>query len=637
MEILPAGNDLPPRAVGALVILVCLVEFWAVCGYFPSSGWLDRNPFFSASYALHFARALISADSLNTHLRVWTYSPYLMAGYPAATRTEPMGDLPGLCLWLVRWLLPAHAYLHGAAIVYKVLVVGLIAAAAPAMVLAAVCLGLGGSTVVVAAALGVFGIFNVPGIEMMRAGMFAYFAASSLSVAAAALVYVTGRRGHSWHFPLLGLLGGLLTWLHPLAAPMLLPPAAAALLCTAGRRRTGLLLAGAIALIVALPWLMPIVLTAQTGVSFSHWWRTPTSVTGTLALLYHPRLPFAPVLVLAAACYGVLRLRVERVFRAGWGATLVSAFGVGYFGSMVPILRPVEPARFEACFYFYAVPPAALAVCEIWGRLRNLRRAGLPLRAFAIMAAVFYTLASMAMSYLDRHYNGVFQTRLPAQAREIENWLTVLGNDSRVMLEAGTGVRANGEILLPYFGSDLGLLWAWQTDAELIGGSPSEGFSQFSFVNFSRSSTFGRKLSDWSPQDFDRQLMLYNVGTLITWSEAAKAYLSQVPNVSLLQESAPFALFGVAGVHSYLLAGSARRVRARPDCIEITAAAPGRIVLKYHYFKTLRAAPAIPLRPVAVGNGDPVGFIEADNDAPRNLRIYNAGFTGWGGAHAACR
>jgi hypothetical protein len=181
VEILPAGNDLPPRAVGALVILVCLVEFWAVCGYFPSSGWLDRNPFFSASYALHFARALISADSLNTHLRVWTYSPYLMAGYPAATRTEPMGDLPGLCLWLVRWLLPAHAYLHGAAIVYKVLVVGLIAAAAPAMVLAAVCLGLGGSTVVVAAALGVFGIFNVPGIEMMRAGMFAYFAAVGCS------------------------------------------------------------------------------------------------------------------------------------------------------------------------------------------------------------------------------------------------------------------------------------------------------------------------------------------------------------------------------------------------------------------------------------------------------------------------
>ena len=95
-------------------------------------------------------------------------------------------------------------------------------------------------------------------------------------------------------------------------------------------------------------------------------------------------------------------------------------------------------------------------------------------------------------------------------------------------------------------------------------------------------------------------------------------------------------LYGVPGNHTFLMTGKAGSVSADQDCIRIRAAEPGRLILKYHYFKTLRADPPIAMSPAPIGNGDPIPFIAIDNDARRDIRVYNAGFSGWGNAVAAC-
>jgi hypothetical protein len=96
-------------------------------------------------------------------------------------------------------------------------------------------------------------------------------------------------------------------------------------------------------------------------------------------------------------------------------------------------------------------------------------------------------------------------------------------------------------------------------------------------------------------------------------------------------------LYGVAGSHTFLMSGKAGSVSADQDCIRIKAAEPGRLVLKYHYFKTLRTDPPIAMSPAPIGNGDPIPFIAIDNDVRRDVRVYNAGFSGWGSAAAACQ
>ena len=89
-------------------------------------------------------------------------------------------------------------------------------------------------------------------------------------------------------------------------------------------------------------------------------------------------------------------------------------------------------------------------------------------------------------------------------------------------------------------------------------------------------------------------------------------------------------------MHSYLRAGKAGAVHASQDCIEIIHAQPGRLVLKYHYFRTLRAAPPVPISPTEIGNGDPNPFVQIDNDSLRDIRIYNAGFIGLGRPATTC-
>jgi hypothetical protein len=96
-------------------------------------------------------------------------------------------------------------------------------------------------------------------------------------------------------------------------------------------------------------------------------------------------------------------------------------------------------------------------------------------------------------------------------------------------------------------------------------------------------------------------------------------------------------LYGVAGSHTFLMSGKAGSVSADQDCIRIKAADPGRLVLKYHYFKTLRTDPPIAMSPAPIGNDDPIPFIAIDNNVRRDILVFNAGFSGWGSAAAACQ
>jgi hypothetical protein len=456
---------------------VCTLELWGLIQYFPIASWLGGQPFYTDSYALHFARGLMGRSALERHLRIWSYSPTLMAGYPAATRTEPMGDAVAIWLWL--WSgIGAGQSMAQAAIAYKLLVVGLLLSAPLTMAAAAHWLNFDRRVVLVSAVLGAFGTFNYPGLLMIRSGMFGFLTASFLCAAWGALLYRTLERGRAGRFILLGASGGALTYLHPLTAILIAPPALAGLLTSRSPRRSLALAASlALAFILSLGWLAPILFT----------------------------------------------------------------LGI-------------------------AISPG-----------------------------------------------------------------------SRLVLESGWSIDKEGGVHLPYFGADLGMLWALESGRELIGASPSEGFSGFSFVDLGNGRSFGRPLNQWDPREFRKQLDLYNVGALLLWSADARHYLEQAPDVKLRAESPPYALYGVEGQHSFLLNGRARSVRATQDCIEIRDAQPGRLILKYHFFRTMRVRPPMHFGPASVGNGDPTGFIQLDNDATRDIEIYNAGFSSFGRAIDACR
>jgi hypothetical protein len=620
-----------------MIAALSVLQLGGLTRYFPIDSWTDRHPFYTNSYALHFARSLLSSRAMARHLRLWSYSPFLMAGYPAGTRTEPMGDAVALWFWLcsgfstVRWV-------GRAAVLYKMFVVGILVCVPAAAASTAVWLGFDWTVATISAALGVFGTFNYPGLMMIRAGMFPFFAVSFLCAAWSALLYHSLDRGPA-HQVAAAISGGLLTYLHPLTALLLIPASIGSL--AECRTRKGLFSLTAIlatAFVMSLGWLWPLLMTWDLGVHFANWWKTSATVSGSLAALFRWRLPFPPIAVAAAAAYGGVRAPLRKAFLSSWLAAILGFGALAYFGSELEALANLEPGRFEVPFFSFAAPLAAYGIRDGWNWLGQIRT---PMRQLskllAIVVVVFFTLVSFASLWLETAAHGPITTTLPDQAQEIWQWMEASEHDSRMVMESGWMVDENGGVVAPYFNSDIGMLWAIESNRELIGASPSEGFTAFSFTDLGNGVGFGKSLPSLSPAQFRGELETYNVGALIAWSAGAKEYLERVDGLVPLQRSDPYMLYGVPGNHTFLMTGKAGSVSADQDCIRIRAAEPGRLILKYHYFKTLRADPPIAMSPAPIGNGDPIPFIAIDNEVRRDIRVYNAGFSRWGRAAAACQ
>lgn len=619
-----AVSNLSPGRTGTLAILALIsgLQIWGLTQYFPPATWLGPEPFYTNSYALHFARGIRQAESLRAHARLWSYSPALMAGYPAGTTTEPMGAAVGPWLVANGWMNPAVAY--------KGLVLGLLAAAPFAAALAAWALELDTNECLIAAMLGAMGTFSAPGLTMMRAGMFAFLSASYLCLALGCFMYRCARRGGARQFLVLAVAGGAITYLHPLTPLLLAGPAIGILLETAHQpRRWAALVASFVGIfIIALGWLGPMLLTTDLGAHFSEWWHTPTSFPPAARELLSARLNFPPLIILSVMLYGLARIQLPRWYKASLCATTFVFCVLAYFGSMISATDVVEPARFEPPFYFYAVPFVAVGAHELWGRIGALRRwLRYPVVAVALITVLFYCWIPFYLADFDLSSHGRILGRFPEQGEELTRWITASDPESRLLVESGWSTQ-DGLLLLPYFGSDVGLLWAVESDRELIGASPTERFSIYRFADFGNGVAFGRPLEQWSPDEFRKQLEIYNVGGAMLWSDQAKRFFAALPDTHMLEQSEPFELYGLGGTRSFLLEGRAASVRAYEDCIQVKGAEPGRLVLKYHYFRTLRAAPTLALIPVAAGNGDPVPFIGLVNDVPRDITIYNAGFLG---------
>jgi hypothetical protein len=625
-----------PRALAiATIAALTIVQLWGLTRYFPISSWFNRRPFYTSSYALHFARSLMSASSMARHFRLWSYSPYLMAGYPAGTRTEPMGDAVALWFWLWSAFWKFNS-IGRAAILFKMFVIGCLVSIPAVAAATALWLGFDWTVAAIAAGLGVFGTFNFPGLLMIRAGMFSFFTACFLCVAWSALLYDSRDRGTP-RLAAVAISGGLLTYLHPFTSILMVPASIAILAERRSARR--LIVAGAallVAVILSLGWVVPLLLTWNVGLPFAHWWQTPETLSGGFAALFRWRLPFPPILLVIGATYGAAQVPLRARFMAAWVVATFAFAVLAYFGSALTLFRNLEPGRFEVAFFAFATPLAALGARDAWvllGRARPWFRYGG--KAINLIALVFFALVSLASLWLETGAHGPIATSLPDQAGEVWGWMRS-ARDSRIIMESGWARDENGASMSPYFNSDLAMLWAFEGDREVIGGSPSEGFSLFSFADVGNGVAFGQELDSLTPEQFRKQLETYNVGSLIAWSDDTKRYLDRVDGLVALQRSDPYMLYGVAGDHTFLMMGKAATVSASQDCIQIKGAQPGRLVLKYHYFRTLHADSPISISPAPIDNGDPIPFIAIDNDAPRDIRIYNAGFTGWGTGAKAC-
>jgi hypothetical protein len=172
----------------------------------------------------------------------------------------------------------------------------------------------------------------------------------------------------------------------------------------------------------------------------------------------------------------------------------------------------------------------------------------------------------------------------------------------------------------------------------VLGGSNSTNFLKSRFTVFSgflwnstgtargeyRPNVFGQQLAQMTEDDFARELTLYNVHEVLAWSGKARADLARFENtLEPAGTAGGYQIFRVKHPASWFVEGGGR-LEAFPDRLHIADATPGKIVLSFHWIRTLSARDA-KITPVVLP-GSPLPFIQVDNAAGlRDIDIVNAG------------
>jgi len=141
-------------------------------------------------------------------------------------------------------------------------------------------------------------------------------------------------------------------------------------------------------------------------------------------------------------------------------------------------------------------------------------------------------------------------------------------------------------------------------------------FSTFAYGQFA-----GKKLQDYSKQEFKRYLDFYNILWIVALTDESKSYLNTLePYIFKVKEIEEISIFGIKRKPSFFIKGSGH-INADYNEIRVTGASQGEIIIKYHWVPSLRTNPPLPIEPYRT-ELDPIGFIKVKNGDITSFTIY---------------
>jgi hypothetical protein len=341
---------------------------------------------------------------------------------------------------------------------------------------------------------------------------------------------------------------------------------------------------------------------------------------------YYAVRAFAHLLLL-----GVLVASLRATFRiskfnfyvlASWIAWLALMV---FEGSYFPFIKTLQPFRFVLAFWLVIIVVAA-SQFEI-SRFKPKEQTAFGVFMIVVLIAGWYQTVNMARTTIP-----LFTTRLGKTQQPFLDYVRSAPPFSgRLLLECGYRRIPNIDDIC-----------AVLSKQPLLGGHDPGNFLKARFTVFGgidqnlpadydmkeKPVAFGRPLITY----FDNEglltgyLRLYNVTEIAAWSAQTVRILNQFPDVMTLNgKKGEYSMYDVhLGTPTWFVRGSGDLL-ADYDEIKIANASTGRIVLKFHWIKTLKCDPPLPMRPVFL-MGDPVPFIQLDNAmGSKNIRIFNAG------------
>ncbi|MFZ0692621.1 MAG: hypothetical protein WAN51_00455, partial [Alphaproteobacteria bacterium] len=280
-------------------------------------------------------------------------------------------------------------------------------------------------------------------------------------------------------------------------------------------------------------------------------------------------------------------------------------------GAALPFVATLQPNRFSGPAYLLLSIPAGLgltATINLFSSRGLWRLAAMGSSIVFVAAFGFLTWElERELSYADIPHHGVRPPEvggIGADSVWILSWLkTHTTSDSRVLFESSGGRIHDNAHMAGYY--------ALTADREFIGGP----YPYMQFAGFWDGFLFGKPIDTISREEFADYLRLYNIGSIIVFSDVSKRYLDGQPGFTRGEAFGPLQTYQVDGPRSFFLAGSGTVVARTFNRLEFAQLSGPEIILKYHYVPGLETDPPADIGPVSVP-GDPTPFIRILNPPP---------------------
>ena len=591
--------------------------------FFPPEDMLNNRPVLTLDHAVHFYEAERAKRVFPHALRLSTYDPYFMAGYPGGTVFEI--DSNGTELWcaLLRFIDTARSYKLFIVLAYLLIAVSIYAGCRR--------LGYGFEEAVLAVLVFLaYWHWGRPYAGDFRfAGMFAYLFVCHVSFYLAGVFrsFLDGERVRRFYA-----LGPLAFFIHPTAA-VLLPVPFIALFATARwrgaagevrrmeTRRLLIRLGVWCALVIAVNaiWLVPFFRYLDIKIPSESFFQID-GLRGLAKVMIKPGN--APALLLMAlAAFGFFHLaRTRRLAEAvPPAATSVFLLFIAGFGIYLPLFDQMEPGRFLVPSFLFMAPLAGAGLASLAARSAALFRA--PRSEHALRAAVMIVLLlcspGFALFASRAHYGHTLSTTMSSELGEAVDALRQhIGVSGRLMVEDGPA--------WVYGDSHFPSVIPLYTGVEQIGGPYAFAFIKHNFATFQTGRTMGTPLKEMKPERLHEYIDLYNVHWILTATPECAAYVEALDYVRPLWSSRHFALWEVV-TESTFASEQGVTVQASYDLLHVTvppgAVEPSKgILLKYHWDRGLSVAPPARIEK-ATRLDDPVPLILLEPNGATDIRI----------------
>jgi len=288
----------------------------------------------------------------------------------------------------------------------------------------------------------------------------------------------------------------------------------------------------------------------------------------------------------------------------------------GFFVSSIPVIKDVQPFQLSFPFWLLTIFICSEPIVSFFYGSRLTRGIVLTVFSIYLISGIVYVLNEPRFCLINK---------FPGEQVLLFNHLkNEKFGGGRILIEMVEPIdevsNPNFFDLIPHF-----------TGNALVGG-PNPGVPLLSkFCNFNGYSTnqepslFGKELKEFNEEGLSRYLDLYNAKWIVAFTTNTAVLLDGFSNIlEKVEEIGPWKIYKNLHGSSWFLAGGGH-LKFGFDSIVIDRPSAGEIILKFHWFETLKTRPEVKTGPVFIP-ADPLPFISLKlKDIMDQVEIFNGG------------